>query len=78
MNVDRIEKMDKFPSFIKYLKISINESASWLVIFFYIAYLLSIFLVGFITMVIIFLFDYFLDKKIFNSFKIRKVKNDSN
>jgi len=78
MNIDDLEKMDKFPTKIKYIKKELIYFLPYLIPFMAISYMfLDITLI--ITGTIIFTvftitYDYVMDKRIFEVFKSRKEK----
>ena len=79
MNIDTIEKLTIFPTKINYFILSV-KSSDYMFIFSLFAFLLSFNYYGFVILTYIFtipFFEYPIDKKIFNSFKIRKEKNDN-
>ena len=72
MNIDKIEKMNTFPSPWEYVKINFNDNITWIfLIMFFAFYILSLPL-GILFFFIISISDYILDKKIFKAFSRRK------
>ena len=78
MNIDKIEKMENFPNFLKYIKMNLTSSFEWiLLIFLFMAFFFSVITAG-IFIVMFSIIEYFMDKKIFEAFSKRKIKNDTN
>lgn len=78
MNVDKIEKLEKFPNFFNYIGLYLRDSFELIfIILISIVYFFSLF-TALSFIIIVFLFEYFIDKKIFNAFEVRRMKNDSN
>jgi hypothetical protein len=77
MNIDKIEKMDKFPSFFEYLKESFFSSFEWIFIFFgIVSYFFSI-IIALVFILTYSIFEYSIDKRIFKAFR-KRGQNDSN
>ena len=74
MNIDKIEKMKVFPSFINYMKVNIKSNLDYIIIILLLVSLLSSWIVGIISILIFSIFEYFIDKKIFSAFAIRRLK----
>lgn len=78
MNVDKIEKLENFPNFFNYIGLYLRDSFELIfIILISIVYFFSLF-TALSFIIIVFLFEYFIDKKIFNAFEVRRMKNDSN
>ena len=79
MNINEVEKLTIFPSKINYYILSI-KSSYYMFVFSLFAFLFSFNYYGFMILVYMFTIPFFehpIDKKIFNSFKIIKEKNDN-
>lgn len=74
MNIDTIEKLDQFPPLLKYIKLNILTST---LIFFFSFYLLFSFTLSILLTIILSLFEYNIDTKIFYAFKQRKTNLNS-
>lgn len=79
LNIDKIEKLKEFPSFLEYLKISSLDNLEILLPFIIIVFIFSNSIINFLLLFFVYLIangimQYRIDKKIFNVLK--KVNNE--
>ena len=74
MNIDKIERMKEFPSFINYMKVNIKSNFDYIIIILLMISLLFSWIIGIVSILIFSIFEYFIDKKIFYAFKTRRLK----